>query len=330
MDENDFPVTASTISAFHLGKFLREQYQLGSNSECRLFRTGINHLYIITDDTNKFVFRIYTWNWRTKLEIEEEIRLLLHLKHANVPVAYPIPDVKNDFIQEFNAPEGTRFGVLFSFANGGKKSQFTPEISYQIGIAMGNMHQATKDFKLKRITYHSGTLLVDSLQKIRLFFNPGAEEVVFIEQATQYLLNEYEGVSREQVRNGAVHLDIWFDNMHFQGNEITIFDFDFCGNGWLCYDIAYYMVQLFNTNPDQEAYELKIDRFIKGYETVNVISEEEKRIMPFLCVSIWFFYLGVQCDRFDNWSNVFLNDDHLKRFTGIIKKWMVYNHLTVN
>lgn len=140
MHVNDLPVTASTISAVYLAKFLRDKYPLSSDAQCRLFRTGINHLYIVTDGANKFVFRVYTWNWRTKLEIAEEIRLLIHLNHCNVPVAYPVSDVENDFIQELDAPEGTRFGVLFSFAKGVKKNQFTPEISYQIGIAMGNIH----------------------------------------------------------------------------------------------------------------------------------------------------------------------------------------------
>jgi Ser/Thr protein kinase RdoA (MazF antagonist) len=36
-------------------------------------------------------------------------------------------------------------------------------------------------------------------------------------------------------------------------NKVTIFDFDFCGNGWLCLDIAYYILHLHNI----EKYEAK-------------------------------------------------------------------------
>lgn len=125
-----FPVTESTLSANHVGLFLQEKYNLSKKTRCKLFRTGMNHLYTVTDGEIKFVFRIYTFNWRTKLEVAEELRLLIHLKQNNAPITYPIADTSNELIQEFNSPEGKRYGVLFSFANGTKTARFTPETSY--------------------------------------------------------------------------------------------------------------------------------------------------------------------------------------------------------
>ena len=57
-----FPVTESTISAKDLGQFLREKYDLSERTNCKLFRTGMNHLYFVTDGDKKFAFRIYTFN----------------------------------------------------------------------------------------------------------------------------------------------------------------------------------------------------------------------------------------------------------------------------
>jgi Ser/Thr protein kinase RdoA (MazF antagonist) len=72
-----------------------------------LVRLAMNHLYIVQDDENKYVFRVYTHNWRTKLEIEEELRLLTHLKETNDrQVAFPIADKSNKYIQEIEASEG--------------------------------------------------------------------------------------------------------------------------------------------------------------------------------------------------------------------------------
>jgi len=56
---------------------------------------------------------------------------------------------------------------------------------------------------------------------------------------------------------------------------------------------------------------------------------EEKRIIPLLSVSIWIFYMSVQCDRFNIWSNVFLTQDYLKRYVRMIKKWMDYKNITL-
>lgn len=290
----------------------------------------MNHLYLVTDGEGKFVLRIYTFNWRTKLEVSEELRLLNHLKENNTQISYPIADRKGNCIQEINAPEGIRYGVLFSFAEGIKMAKFTPQASYNIGLAMAKMHQVTENFEFNRVTYTAKILLADSFDRTRTFFTNASDEMAFIEWTTNYLTDEYEKVKTNEIRHGALHLDIWFDNIHFNSDGgITIFDFDFCGNGWLCHDIAYFMLQLYNTNQGENEYELKVESFLKGYEAITRISAEEKRIIPLVCISIWLFYLGVQCDRFDNWSNIFLNEDHLKRFIGSIKRWIAYNNLQI-
>jgi len=47
-------------------------------------------------------------------------------------------------------------------------------------------------------------------------------------------------------------------------------------------------------------------------------------------LSVYFFYLGVQCQRFDNWSNVFINELYLKRFINLrVKRWADFNQLAM-
>ena len=55
------------------------------------------------------------------------------------------------------------------------------------------------------------------------------------------------------------------------------------------------------------------NRIIKGYESITPISIEEERLIPILGVSLYFFYLVVQCKLYDNFSNLFLNKNYLKR-----------------
>lgn len=325
-----FPVTESTLSAKNIGQFLQERYGLSEKTTCKLFRTGMNHLYTVTDGEVRFVFRIYTFNWRTKLDIAEELRLLIHLKQNNVSISYPIADNSNELIQEFNAPEGKRYGVLFSFANGIKAARFTPGTSYLIGQALAKMHKSTKGFHLDRITYNANVLLTESIERTKLFFTNPSDEIRFLEQTAGYLHKEFEKVDINKVRYGAVHLDVWFDNMHFNGeNEPTFFDFDFCGNGLLCFDISYFLFQLYNTHQNDADYEAKSNSFLKGYETVTRISNEERQVLPFACLAIMTFYISMQCDRYDTWSNIFLNEDHLKRFVGSLKRWATYNKLGI-
>lgn len=118
-----FPVTASTISAKELGEFTIEKYALNKNYSCKLFRTGMNHTYFLSDTKTKYVLRVYSHNWRSKPEIIEEIKLLNLLRENKLSVSFPIKDKNGEFIQEINAPKGNRSVVLFSFAEG-KKNRF--------------------------------------------------------------------------------------------------------------------------------------------------------------------------------------------------------------
>jgi Ser/Thr protein kinase RdoA (MazF antagonist) len=106
-------------------------------------------------------------------------------------------------------------------------------------------------------------------------------------------------------------------------NEIHLFDFDFCGNGWLCLDIAFYIAQLVNIERyDAYMYEPKIKSFMAGYESITQLTPEEKRLLPLLGTSLYYFYLGIQCQRYENWSNTFLSENYLKRYIrGIVMKY---------
>jgi len=324
-----FPVTNSTLSATHLGAFLQSKYDLGSNASCRLLKAGINDSYLVASGDDKYVFRVYSLNWRFEKEIEEEIRLLNLLKENGIPVSYPIADTAGNYIHELAAPEGKRYGVMFSFAKGEKLLNFSAELHYKIGAIMAEIHRLTTDLNLNRVTYSPDVILVDSFEQLKKFISVDTEEMIFMSSAQRYLLNELANADADNIRNGAVHMDIWFDNLSIDKNgEVTLFDFDFCGNGWLCYDIAYYILQINSTEKDDNECRLKTEAFLNSYESIIKISDEERRLLPALGVSLYFFYLGIQCQRFDNWSNTFLNETYLKRFINLlVKKYFEKNSL---
>lgn len=108
-----FPAINSTLDPVYLGYLIQQNYGLSAKTECHIFRLAMNHLYIIHDEEKKFVFRVYNHHWRTKSEIEEELKLLLHLKDANRQVAFPIADKFGDYIQKIEAPKEKGSGFYF-------------------------------------------------------------------------------------------------------------------------------------------------------------------------------------------------------------------------
>ena len=319
-----FPVTHSILSAKHIAGFLEETYSLNKGAACRLIKSGINDTYLVTAADTKFVFRIYSYNWRSKIEITEEISLLKQLKQNDIPVSYPIPDRNQQYIQTLNAPEGDRFAVLFSYAPGEKLHIASEENHFRIGQLMAHFHAVTTNQRLNRVDYTPEIILVEPMKQIAQFLSAESEEMQFMRSAQNFLLRELKNADLAQMRRGIVHMDIWFDNLNITGtNEVTLFDFDFCGNGWTAFDMAYYILQLHNVEKYEITdYQPKVAAFLEGYESVTSITSEEKRLIPVLGVSMYFFYLGIQCQRFDNWSNSFLNENYLKRFiNGLVKRY---------
>jgi Ser/Thr protein kinase RdoA (MazF antagonist) len=144
-----FPVISSNLSPIHLASFVQEKYGLSNATSCNLLKAGINHTYLIKDEEKRFIFRVYSLDWRTEIEILEEIRLLNLLKANKISISYPISDNTDNYIQSINAPEGERLAVMFSFAEGEKLLSFDEKNHFQIGVLMAQIHQITQNLQLE-------------------------------------------------------------------------------------------------------------------------------------------------------------------------------------
>jgi Ser/Thr protein kinase RdoA (MazF antagonist) len=200
-----FPTINSTLSPNVLGKLIQHKYGLSDKTECSIVRLAMNHLYIVQDDENKYVFRVYTHNLRTKLEIEEELRLLTHLKETNRQVAFPIADKSNKYIQEIEASEGIRFGVLFSFAKGTKTAKFSYQTSFLIGEALAKVHQSTENFELTRISYNAQNLLKNPVLRAKAFYSKNIDEIEFLEKLSSFLTAKIQNIDKQKMRYGSIH-----------------------------------------------------------------------------------------------------------------------------
>lgn len=58
--------------------------------------------------------------------------------------------------------------------------------------------------------------------------------------------------------------------MHFQGDQVTLFDFDHCGYGWRAYDLA----------PFYHAPDALQKAFFQGYETLRPLTQGERDCLP--------------------------------------------------
>lgn len=328
-----FSVMASILSEKELCHFIKEKYALSGEYKCKLFRSGVNHTYFMSGEKNQLVVRVYCHNWRSKIEIEQELELLNLLKEHSLSVSWPIPDKEGNFIQAIHAPEGLRYAVVFSFAEGQKMRFMSNQTCFSIGSLMAKIHSITEQRRINRTDYNSETLLHQSYDLIKSFFSEELDEMKFLKDISRKISTRFEESDLSENQNGIVHLDIWYDNLSVnQEDVITIFDFDNCGNGPLILDVGYFCKQLFFIEADKQEYESKVNSFLDGYLQIRNLSNHELQLIPESGAAIFIFYLGVQAKRFD-WSNIFYSENYLKMFVGRIKGWIDYHEskkVTVN
>src|SRR5690606_3348001 len=151
--------------------------------------TGMNHTYFLFNTETKYVLRAYSHNWRSKAEIIEELELLKSLKDKNLNVSFPIEDKNGAFIQEINAPEGTRYVVLFSFAQGGKIRSMDNETCFRIGSLMAKIHDYTVNRNINRVSYNKQSLIELPYEYLKQFFSDKLPEMEFIKEFGQNFQN---------------------------------------------------------------------------------------------------------------------------------------------
>lgn len=319
-----FPVSSSILSARYLGGWVQDYFFPNDAVVfCKLLKSGINDTYSVQCSSGRYVLRIYAHDWRTPLAIEEELKLLNVLHGARLPISVPVAHTGGQYLLPIDAPEGERYAVLFTHAPGRKQQQLPDALHQQVGNMMARMHLTTMGMELNRPDYTADTLLLQSLPLIAAYLPAHTPEMQWLQRTQTQLLALLAEADTANLPRGIVHLDVWFDNMNITDDgQATLFDFDFCGNGWLCTDVAYYLMQLFYTERDATECARKTAAFLQGYEAVRPLQAAERALLPALGVSLYYFYLGIQCARYENWSSMFVNEAYLAGYVNrIIKPW---------
>lgn len=123
------------------------QYKIGSVVKIQYFLRGMNDTYEVESDVDKYIFRIYRADRRSRPDIEFELELLRFLSANGIGVSEPIPGKDGAYLSGFNVMEGTRYGVLFQYAEGHELPIHAAAESYRFGESIGRMHKAADHFE---------------------------------------------------------------------------------------------------------------------------------------------------------------------------------------
>jgi homoserine kinase type II len=162
---------------------------------------------------------------------------------------------------------------LFSFLEGRdvKQNDITPALCHELGILLGKMHMAGQSFPETRKNSMSFDAWEARFHKIGHVANPYMETL-------QHLKTKWP----QDLPRGAVHLDLFPDNVFIKDNHIYgVIDFYFSATDFLAYDLAIVLnAWCFDGNKfNQEKWQM----LLSGYESIRPLTTEEKESFQILC-----------------------------------------------
>ena len=301
----------SQLSSDSVLDIINSKYELGQSISSKFYVLGLHDNYLIECSNKKYIFRLYRNGWRTKEEILFEVDLLSYLEKTSSNVASPVKIKNNELVTYIEAPEGIRSGVLFHYADGQPpSSDVSCEECHLLGISVAKIHENSDGFKskYKRETLDLPYLVDDSLKLIRPFLN--SSQIESLSNIREIIYQNISNLTPDNSDFGICTGDINLTNFHINQNKIiTHFDFDQCGYGFRAFEIAKFTGG-FRRN---EAKHDKLNAFLNGYESVRVISENEKRAIPYFEIVAPIWVLAIHACNVDKIGHQYLDEGFWKK-----------------
>jgi Ser/Thr protein kinase RdoA (MazF antagonist) len=294
------PVTYSLVSARALQEQFLPLYALPAGTTVSLLAQGMHDTYLVTAPAAKSILRIYRAGWKTFAQVEAELAVLLSLQAQGLPVAYPIADARGTFVHRFTGPEGERYAVLFAYAEGEQIHALTPAQAVLFGRYLGQMHvltQGRREVALGR-EYSAGRILEETRRAIHAVLPAHREAQGQLERIGELLDGRLTPAVLNALKTGICHGDPHHENLFIEPatGRVTMFDFDFSGNGPLLYDLGCFC---FYERPRQA----NIAAFLEGYAGAMPLNGAERELVPCFTVLMRLFHLGARSQNADGLKN---------------------------
>lgn len=300
-----FPVTYSLLSKQAVRLHIQHHYEIGSVVKIQYFLRGMNDTYEVETDVDRYIFRIYRADRRSRSDIEFELELLRFLGANGISVSEPIPRKDGTYLNGFNVTEGMRYGVLFQYAEGHERPIHAAADSYQFGESIGHMHKAADHFECRhaREQLDMECLIDRPLSIIRPYMEHRLMDYNYLGKLATELKKRISELEVKGLDWGVCHGDLHGNtNVAFTEEEqLTQYDFDLCGYGWSAYDIAEFrLAREIHSGHDPEEVEELWDAFLRGYGSVRSLCENDLAAVPvFVAIrQLWLFGLCFQDSEF--------------------------------
>jgi Ser/Thr protein kinase RdoA (MazF antagonist) len=267
----------STVSANDLLKNVVCDYQIESPLECVFWQRGSNDTYLVRCSDTRYSLRVYRCGAFPRESIEFEAEVLSYLHGKGGSVAYPIERKTGGYFTEIEAPEGSRFVLLTSYADGTTPDYSSMESCRLVGESVARVHQLSSGFETsrQRTRLDLQSLLEDSLVTIRSHWSHRPQVLSFVEQIANDARASVLAVVEESLDTGICHGDLHGSNLHLHEGKVTHFDFEECAFGYRVYDLATFKWGCCIGERRAKRW----PAFVEGYEAIRPIGKVDSSLI---------------------------------------------------
>src|SRR5512139_3248893 len=257
----------TTVSAEDLDAWLA-RYAVGTLAELAPIASGIeNTNYFVTTTRGRYVLTLYE-----RLPPEDlpfYLNLMAHLARNGCEVPAPEPD---------------RTGALFSILNGKPAGLVarvdgapiaSPDAPHcrAVGGSLGRLHLASQSYRARLTNRRGPAWWRQAARAVRPFLTADQNALIETELAFQ------QGWSRLKLPKGAIHADLFVDNVLFAGDRVAgIIDFGFAATDFLAYDVAIAVNDWCDAEDALDAE--RATAFLAGYHAVRPLTDDERTQWP--------------------------------------------------
>ena len=204
------------------------RYPVGTPTDFTPIAAGIeNTNYFVTTAKGRYVLTLYE-----RLPAEElpfYLNLMAHLARAGVECPAPVADRTGAYFSVLNGkPAG-----LVTRVDGAPVA--TPDAAHcaAVGAALGRLHVASATYRTRLSNRRGPSWWRQAARAVRPFLDADQSGILAAELKFQ------TGFGKVKLPRGAIHGDLFCDNVLFVGNTVSgIIDFGFAATDFLAYDLA--------------------------------------------------------------------------------------------
>ncbi|MEL6659358.1 MAG: phosphotransferase [Bacteroidota bacterium] len=293
-------VEYSQVSPEALKILLVNRYGLSPSTTVLFLHQGLNDTYQISTATKKYILRVYRKDWKPYEDILGELELIDLLTKTNISVASSISDQENKRVQQLSSPEGVRYAVVFNFAPGKALPALDIESAQLFGQHLALIHNATAGIQMDNLSKSYDVAGILSFTKSCLINRLGDthSSLQLLAQIEEDLLTQLNPDILQVLPQGICHGDPHYENCFLAPTkqQLTFFDFDFCGNGYLHYDLGSFLHYERANPPIQKS-------FLAGYTEKRPMNDLQLSAIPYFTILMRLFHLGARAKNANGTKN---------------------------